>query len=115
MKVCARERKLKRAIEDEVYCRRKFGLEMTKKLMRTYSKLRACKSVADLWPPKSGPERCHELKGNLIGLYSVDLQHPYRLLFRPGTEIYLVPGTDQLERWKSIKSIELISIKDTHG
>jgi len=30
--------------------------------------------------------RCHPLRGNLKGLYAVDLIHPYRLLFKPDHE-----------------------------
>ena len=38
--------------------------------------------LVDFWPPNSGPERCHELKGDLAGVFSIDLKQPYRLLFR---------------------------------
>jgi proteic killer suppression protein len=32
---------------------------------------------------RSLPGRCHELHGDRAGELSLDLDHPYRLLFRP--------------------------------
>ncbi|MBF0475368.1 MAG: type II toxin-antitoxin system RelE/ParE family toxin [Deltaproteobacteria bacterium] len=44
--------------------------------------LRVAESLMDFWPPKSGPERCHELtEGRRSGRLSVDLNDPYRLIF----------------------------------
>ena len=71
--------------------------------------------MADFWPPNSGPERCHELKGNLKDIFSIDLKQPYRLLFNV---IEAESGKNRLdgrERWKNITEIELIEIRDTHA
>ena len=87
---------------------------MAKKLSLRLASLKAAESLADFWPPKSGPERCHELKGELQGTFSVDLNQPYRLLFKPASK----PGGDVAEeqqRWKSITSIDILAIEDTHG
>lgn len=76
--------------------------------------LHAAETLEVFWPPKSKPERVHELEGNLSGTYSVDLQQPYRLLFKPlydGEEEY----SDERQRWQSIKRIEILRIEDTHG
>lgn len=77
------DRKLKKALEDEKECRTRFGAEMAKKIRLRLAALEAAESLADFWPPSSGPERCHELKGNLAGTFSMDLKQPYRLLFNP--------------------------------
>ena len=87
---------------------------MAKKLSLRLASLKAAESLADFWPPKSGPERCHELKGELKGTFSVDLNQPYRLLFKTASK----PGGDVAEeqqRWKSITSIDILAIEDTHG
>jgi hypothetical protein len=47
---------------------------MMRKIMLRLSELRAAVSLADFWPPMSGPERCHELKGELAGTFSIDLK-----------------------------------------
>lgn len=86
---------------------------MAKKLQLRIAALRAAESLADFWPPKSGPERCHELKGERTGTFSVDLKQPYRLLFRPADEPDGNLGEQQ--RWNLITGIELLGIEDTHG
>lgn len=115
MQVIIKDKKLKASLEDQAMCQRQYGKEMAKKIMLRMAALRAAEALVDLWPPISGPERCHELKGDRIGVFSVDVKQPYRLLFRPTD----VPGGDQQadekQRWESIKSIEILGIEDTHG
>ena len=72
----------------------------------------AAESLADFWPPKTPPERVHELVGALSGTFSVDLKQPFRLLF---TAPEVIDDEDMLTRWKSIKKIEVLRIQDTHG
>jgi plasmid maintenance system killer protein len=108
-------KKLKEALEDDRLCRRWYGAEMAKKIRLRMDALYAADSLADLWPPGMGPERCHELKGDMAGLFSVDLKHPYRLLFKPIDLPAALPVSDEKERWKSITAIEIVEIKDTHG
>jgi proteic killer suppression protein len=62
----------------------------------------------------SRPHRCHELTNNLKGKLSVDLDHPYRLLFRP-TNVPLPMRAQGGLDWSQITSIEIVEIKDTHG
>jgi len=57
--------------------------------------------------------RCHELTGDRSGQLSVDLNHPYRLLFRPyNNPIPLKPdgGLD----WTEVTQIEILGVEDTH-
>jgi len=83
MEIYVRDNKLKAALEDEATCKRRYGKDMTKKLNLRLAALRAAESLADFWPPMSGPERCHKLKGDLAGTFSIDVKQPYRLLFIP--------------------------------
>jgi proteic killer suppression protein len=106
------DRRLRKVIDDEAACRRQYGANMAKKLALRLASLRAAESLADFWPPKSGPERCHELKGDRKGTFSVDLNQPYRLLFQATKEPNVA---DEQERWKSITSIDITAIEDTHG
>jgi plasmid maintenance system killer protein len=58
--------------------------------------------------------RCHELKGNYEGLLSVDLDHPYRLLFKPANNP--VPRKpDKGLDWSGVTEIEIVGVEDTHG
>lgn len=107
-------KKLKRDIEDDARRKKRFGVEMAHKIKLRMDALRAAESLVDFWPPYSGPERCHELKGDLAGTFSMDLKHPYRLLFIP-VGLGEAGAEDEKQRWQSIKSIEVIGIEDTHG
>jgi plasmid maintenance system killer protein len=108
-------KKLKRAIEDDAELKRLYGAEMAKKIRARMTALDAAESLADFWPPFDGPERVHELKGNLAGIFSMDLKHPQRLLFKPLDDPKELNPGDEKQRWQSIKSIVVISIEDTHG
>src|SRR5580658_6590003 len=94
--------KLKAALENETVCQKQYGRDMTKKIMMRVNEMRAAISLADFWPPMSGPERCHELKGDLAGTFSIDLQQPYRLLFVPIEENVPEDRSDKQTRWASI-------------
>jgi plasmid maintenance system killer protein len=116
MELNANDNELRRALEDEAFCRRRYGLEMTKKLRLRLDALLAAESLADFWPPKSGPERCHELKGDRAGTFSIDLKQPYRLLFVPGSNTQpRADESDEQQWWKAIVSINILAIEDTHG
>jgi proteic killer suppression protein len=101
---------------------------MTKKLRLRLAALHAADSLADFWPPKSGPERCHELKGDLAGTFSIDLKQPYRLMFRPyaATPSPNLPDEprwetsppkpiEEQQRWTTFTVIDIFGIEDTHG
>jgi plasmid maintenance system killer protein len=107
--------KLLAALENEVVCQKQYGRDMTKKIMMRVSELRAAISLADFWPPMSGPERCHELKGDLAGTFSMNLKQPYRLLFVPIEHNAREDRSDEQTRWASITKVEIVAIEDTHG
>ena len=114
MDIFISDKRLRKVAHDEAARRRQYGVNMAKKLTLRLASLRAAESLADFWPPKSGPERCHELKGDRKGMFSVDLNQPYRLLFQSTSK----PAGDKAEeqqRWKSITSIDILAVEDTHG
>ena len=76
--------------------------------------LHAADSLLDFWPINSKPERVHELSGNMAGTFSIDLQHPFRLLFTP-VEDPFQGDADGKKRWKAISKITITSVEDTHG
>lgn len=115
MELLSRDKGLRAAVKGESDCRRYFGAEICKKIRLRIEALDAADSLADFWPPKSGPERCHELEGKMAGVFSMDVKQPYRLLFKPNDPEAPDDFTNEHERWKSIKSIELLTIEDTHG
>ena len=116
MEVHIPNNRLRRDIEDEAACIKRFGRDMAQKIGLRLSALEAADSLAVFWPPRSGPERVHELKrGDLLGVFSIDLKQPYRLLFRPVESQKKEPGDDERVRWASITSVEIVGVEDTHG
>ena len=112
MDISISEKRLRKVANDPVARQREYGVNMAKKIALRLAALYAADSLADFWPPNSGPERCHELKGDRKGTFSVDLNQPYRLLFQATKEPNVA---DEQERWKSITSIDVTAIEDTHG
>ncbi len=87
---------------------------MAKKIHLRMAALLAANSLADFWPPSTGPERCHELKGALKGSFSMDLEHPYRLIFIDASDTR-DDGQSEQEYWQSVDEVEITGIEDTHG
>lgn len=81
------------------------------KLKQRMMELSAAETLADI--SRVPPARCHELIGNRKGQLSVDLDHPYRLLFIPANN----PIPEREEgglNWAAVTKIEIIDIADTH-
>ena len=114
MVVTVSDNKLRKAVENEAVAQKQLGLDMAKKLSLRIAALRAATSLADFWPPKTPPERCHELQGADLGTFTVDLKQPYRLKFEPIDESPREDRSNEQERWSLIKKINLLSIEDTH-
>lgn len=57
--------------------------------------------------------RCHELTKNLKGQLSVDLDHPYRLLFTVANDPIPKRPDGGLD-WREVTAICVIGIEDTH-
>ena len=89
-----------------------FGTNRAKLLGRRLDELRGAACLADI--SRLPPPRCHELTGNLSGCLSVDLDHPYRLLFAVANEP--IPRRDDggLD-WAGVTAVEVLKIEDTHG
>jgi len=90
---------------------KKYGPKMARKIHQRLMELMAATCLEDI--SKVPPPRCHSLSGDRKGQLSVDLEHPYRLLFIPADEP--IPATEDggLD-WAMVKEIEIIDIVDTH-
>ena len=73
--------------------------------------LKAATSLDDI--SRLPPARCHELTGNRKGQLSVDLEHPYRLLFIPANNPLPETINGGLD-WPRVTEIEITEIIDTH-
>ena len=90
---------------------KKLGPTMTRKLQQRLMELKAALCLDDI--SKVPPPRCHPLSGNRDGQLSVDLEHPYRLLFIPANDPIPVTQDKGLD-WTKVTEIEIVEITDTH-
>jgi toxin HigB-1 len=110
MDIYFHSRKLQRICSEERFMQKELGKKRAKKLAQRLEELRAADWLADI--SHLPPPRCHELT-NRKGIYSVDLEHPYRLLFIPANDPVPLKedgGIDMTE----VTEIEIIAIEDTH-
>lgn len=84
---------------------------MARKLQQRLMELKAASCLADI--SKVPPPRCHQLSGDRGVQLSVDLEHPYRLLFIPANDPIPVKQDGGLD-WAKVTEIEIVEIVDTH-
>jgi plasmid maintenance system killer protein len=103
--------KLEKECNNENLMERRFGSKRSKLLKRRLTELSAVNALADL---RHLPQtRCHELKGNLKGYLSVDLDHPYRLIFEPADNPIPKKQDGGLD-WNKVTKVMIIGVEDTH-
>ena len=106
--------KLQRQMNTRAEMVRVYGPNSAKRLGVLLVALRAAPSLALFAPPMSPPHRCHELTGNLQGLLSLDLAHPFRLLVRPQNGAWPLRPEGGLD-WAQVTAVEVVRVEDTHG
>lgn len=81
MKISFDSRKLQKTFNCEKELIRVYGSNMAKKIKNRMALLEAAENLEDV--PTTPPCRCHALGQNKKGQFAVDLEQPYRLVFRP--------------------------------
>ncbi|MCE5273253.1 killer suppression protein [bacterium] len=111
MDIYFKSKKMQRICSDSREMQKAYGVEMVKKLQQRLMELKAATNLAEISPLP--PARIHPYQGHRAGQFSVDLVHPYRLIF--------VPGENPVPRKKDggidltgITSIEVLEIYDPH-
>jgi plasmid maintenance system killer protein len=89
---------------------RRQGLARAKLIRRRLDDLDA---AANLQTMRNLPGRCHELKGGRQRTLSLDLDGPYRLLFRAAHNPPPVTKDGGLD-WAAVTAIVIMGIEDTH-
>lgn len=106
-------RKLEKECNDQRLLQRRHGARRSKLLTNRLAVLAAASCLADLGPPYRGPMRCHELTADRAGQLSIDLDHPYRLVFLADHE----PPPERQQGgldWSGVSCIYILEIADTH-
>lgn len=111
MDVTLRTAKLKKECEVHRNAVRKHGQRMADLIRRRLGELKGAETLEAMRNITGA--RCHELRENRKGQLSVDLVHPYRLIFEPaGSEPYQ-KGDGGLD-WEKVAEVIIVEIEDTH-
>jgi len=87
------------------------GEPRAKLIRRRLDELRAANSLETMRSLLQA--RCHELKGKRAGQLSVDLGHPYRLVFKVANNPIPTKPDGGLD-WTKVTAIEIFGVEDTH-
>ena len=102
---------IQKLCSQKAVAQKKLGAIMARKLQQRMMELKAAETLTDI--SRLPPARCHELKGDRKGQLSIDLEHPYRLLFVPAENPIPEKESGGLD-WAQVTEIEIIGIVDTH-
>lgn len=111
MKISFTTQKLQKIFNSEKELVKTFGVIQSKKIKVRIKVLEAAVNLQEV--PTNKPERCHQLKGDKKGQFAVDLNNPYRMLFKPDRTPGLLPdgGFDL----KTVTGIIILGVEDYHG
>lgn len=87
------------------------GADRAKRIRRRLDDLRDANVLEDM---RNLPGRCHELLHDRTGQLSLDLDHPYRLIFEPADEPIPSKPDGGLD-WTKVTAVRIISVENTHG
>ncbi len=110
MDLSYRKRKLERQCTDLKEASKALGAEQAKRLRQRIADLLAAPTLAEF---RHLPGRCHELKADRAGELSLDLNGPYRLIFRPTASPPPTMSSGGLD-WNAVTAVEVVEILDTH-
>jgi proteic killer suppression protein len=103
-------KRLEKEFNSESKLRKKHGPRRTKKIKQRMTALKAADVLSDM---DSFPGRCHQLVGDRKEQWSLDLDHPYRLIFSPANDPIPTLPDGGIDKTK-ITSVCIIGVVDTH-
>jgi plasmid maintenance system killer protein len=106
-----RTKKLQKSCSDQKAMVKNWGPDQAKRLRRRLDDLRAAENLSLMMEL---PGRCHELKGDHQGQLSLDLVHPYRLIFEPAHDPVPEKEDGGLD-WTEVTGVRILGVEDTHG
>jgi len=91
---------------------KKWGQRRGTLLLKRLDEIHDSDNLMDL--TKIPQARCHKLTGNLQGKWSVELEHPYRLIFEPLGEPIPKLSNGGIDL-KKVTAVKILGVLDTHG
>lgn len=103
MKIEYKNRRIEKVCTIFEEAQKNFNVETAQLLHQRIDQITAVDSIDMLLPNPLVPKgigRCHPLKGDMDGMYAMDLKHPYRLVFT--------------EKDRVLKIVKILEIIDYH-
>jgi toxin HigB-1 len=91
--------------------KRKYGNDSARKIMNRMAILKEATTLLEV--PIDRPDRCHELKGDRKGQFSVDIKQPYRIYFKPNHNPIPFKQDGGIDLAK-VTAIIIIEVEDPH-
>jgi plasmid maintenance system killer protein len=110
MEVVFKNNKFEKECNNQKLLEKKYGQDRAKRIRRRLDDLRAASVLEDM---RNLPGRCHELLHDRAGQLSLDLDHPYRLIFEPADEPIPKKPDGGIE-WTKVTAVMIIGVEDTH-
>lgn len=110
MEIVFRTGKFEKQCNDDREASRTWGAEQARRLRGRLDDLAAAEHLGVM---RFLPGRAHELKGDRQGQISIDLRHPYRLIFEPADDPIPTKPDGGLD-WDAVTSVRILDIEDTH-
>jgi proteic killer suppression protein len=112
MEIIFSSRKLAKICSPEKESIRTWGKDNARRVQVRLAQLQAAETLADVIVLPFG--RCHALKGDRKGQFSVDVRHPFRLIFEPAHDPVPTKDDGGLDPAK-VTRIRVLSVEDYHG
>ena len=110
MEIIFTQNKLRKLANDDRKCCKEMGKIRAELYYKRLNDLRDAETLEDV---RYLPGHYHELKEDRKGEWACDLDHPYRLIFKPyENPVPITP--DAIYIWNEIKSVKIIEIVDYH-
>lgn len=110
MEIIFHSAKFAKECQNQALLQQRHGTIRARRLRQRLDDLRA---AVNLEVMRTLPGRCHELKGDRAGQVSLDLDHPYRLIFEPANDPLPLKDDGGLD-WSQVTIIRVIGVEDTH-
>ena len=109
MTVFFKNKKLAKSAADLEVLDKNFG-QSGRWIGKCIAVLKAVPNLAELFRPAHKRYRCHLLRNDKYGKYSLDERDPYRVLFKPVDPVPYKPGTKEIDAEK----VDTVVVTDLH-
>jgi proteic killer suppression protein len=110
MDIVFKYNKFKKECNYQRLLEKEHGRKRAKHIRQRLDDLHAVKVLEEM---RCLPGRCHELRHNRSGQFSLDLDGPYRLIFEPADEPIPTRPDGGID-WTKVTAVMILGITNTH-